>query len=59
MIGMLLLATRAGRSSGVGATTLASVSDRRNVENRDGGGGRDPVGREKLLLRRLFRYCAT
>lgn len=57
--GRLLLVGREGRSSWVGVTTFASVSVRLNVENREGGGGRDPLGLPAGAFRRLSKYCAV
>lgn len=56
--GMLLLVGRLGRSGCVGTFTFACVSDLLRPLKRDGGAGREPVGREGVGVRRLARYEA-
>ena len=55
MIGILLLVGSGGRSSEIGAASLAAVSVRLRLVNLDGGSGLEPEGRENRLLRRSSR----
>jgi len=60
MIGMLLLESSAGLSSGAcSCLTTISVSALLKLANLDGGGGRDPDGRDVRCVRRSERYDAV
>lgn len=58
MMGMLLLLGSCGRAC-FSCSSIGVVSVRLKLVNFDGGGGREPIGRDALWERRSLRYEAA